>query len=106
MNQDLIEMREQIFREYRESVGHVKELDSRYANLVQQLSDLRDSREAAYAEMHRTREMIDIMITEDCDPVIAKLRYSERISENLKDCDVATNSSDYRMMEKMSNARR
>jgi hypothetical protein len=81
MNQDMIEMREQIFRDYRKTIEKHKDLDSKYEDLVRQISDIEDERNAVRTEMYGIKDLIDIMITEDCDPVMAKLKHSERISE-------------------------
>jgi hypothetical protein len=80
MNQNMNEMREHIFCEYRERLQKRKELDSKYEDLVNQIRAVEIQRNDAAFEVHRLKELIDIMITEDCDPVMAKLRYSEGVS--------------------------
>lgn len=77
MSQDLAEMREQVFREYRQALIAEKQYESNFEALQHQMRDLQAARAKAHNDTHRLRTLIDIMISEDCDPVMAKLKYAE-----------------------------
>ncbi len=81
MNQYMNEMREQIFSDYRETIEKHKDLDSKYEELLMQIRAVDEARGVVRSEMNKIKDLIDIMITEDCDPVMAKLKYSETLSE-------------------------
>lgn len=84
MNQTMMEMREQVFAEYREAIAKHDEVENRCLDLQKELQILHDQRSQAYEDTQRLKTLIEIMITEDCDPVMAKLRYEDRIREDMK----------------------
>lgn len=85
MDQDkikLTELREEVFADYRAALAKSTELREKVDKAQEDLKELALEREKASANADRLKSMIDIMITEDCDPVMAKLRYEDRIQEN------------------------
>lgn len=81
MNQDLIEMREQIFRDYRAATLKVREMENRCSEMQSKLHDAHQERSAVANDAHRLKALIEIMLIEDCDPILAKLKYEELLKQ-------------------------
>lgn len=83
MNQSMSDMREQVFKEYRDALASHMDIDSRCSQVQTQLQELHRDRSKSYETVQRLRSLIEIMIKEDCDPTMAKLKFEENIASEI-----------------------
>lgn len=78
----LLELREQVFQDYRDCTAELKVLQKKY-------EEDRIQVELTYTDILKKgqkqselKSLIDIMIEHDCDPVMAKLKYKDMLKED------------------------
>lgn len=98
---ETIAMREEIFKQYRESQAQLDKLSAEFDELQQKMMEYREKRSKVSEENQYLKGLIDIMLLEDCDPVMAKLKYAERL-EKMKNEDAASSEYDPRYSVKAS----
>jgi hypothetical protein len=81
MNRDMVYLREEIFEQYRESKKVIDEISEKLNDAYKVINALDTERSAAYEKSNYLKSLIDIMIIEDCDPVMAKLKHSEELEK-------------------------
>ena len=80
-NLDMVKLREDIFDQYRGCKEELIALANEDEILNQQIRSLHQKMHDKQQEQLMLRSLIDIIIVEDCDPVTAKLKFSERIKQ-------------------------
>lgn len=90
----LLELREDIFEQYRSTREEIRELEQRNQDLHIQLEKLHGEMRKKNHEQELLKSLISIMIEEDCDPVTAKLKHGEKLKESLT-MDKTETSSTY-----------
>jgi hypothetical protein len=86
MNHDIAYLREEVFAQYRESRKVIDDLSEKMNAAYKVINALDTERGAAFEKSNYLKSLIDIMISEDCDPVMAKLKHSEELAK----CEVST----------------
>lgn len=81
MNREMTQLREQMFEEYRVLRRRSEDLNAKLNDLLEQVHEIEQENHSLYQQMWNLRELIDIMIIENCDPVMAKLKHAERARE-------------------------
>jgi chromosome segregation ATPase len=81
----LVEIREQVFDQFREAKMQFKELQAKRNSLYEKIDEYESSMTRVNNEINKLSRLIHIMISEDIDPVEAKLKYSEKIESPLLD---------------------
>jgi hypothetical protein len=89
MNHDIAYLREEVFAQYRESKKVIDDISEKMNDAYKVINALDTERSTAYEKSNYLKSLIDIMITTDCDPVMAKLKYNEELSK----CEVGTDAA-------------
>ena len=76
----LLELREQVFNDYRVALESAKNINEELSKLRSQEHEKERERSIVYAKAEELKAIIDVMIEQDCDPVVAKLKYEELIT--------------------------
>lgn len=92
-NLDMVKLREAIFDQYRGCREELMALANEDKILNQQISDLHQKMHDKHQEQSMLRSLIDIMLEEDCDPVTAKLKFSERLEARKSEEKMAVSST-------------
>ena len=79
INLDQIKEREKIFDEYRQNTAEINKATDRLMTIKAKIDQ--ESQEIRQLNQKKTylKTLIDIMITNNCDPVEAKLKYNEEL---------------------------
>lgn len=80
-NLDMIKLREDIFDKYRLKLSELRTLEQENIKLHEQMEDLHQKIRQIHEEHSTLKSLIHIMLVEDCDPVTAKLKFSEHIKQ-------------------------
>lgn len=76
MDIELIKQREEIFDAYRVSIKNIETLKKELNVMRSNEERLHETMNKAQKEYSKLAGLIDIMLREDCDPVTAKLKFS------------------------------